>query len=158
SAASIIQVWRRCPSLEEHEGGPMRLSMSAVAAACLVLTGEFRACADDVARTVVEKAIKAMGGLEVLGQPLAAHYKMRGKIPLGPAGKEEFPFTGEVFTQPNGDFKYVFDLNANQLGIGFTMALVGEKGWRSVGGMLENLDDASLAELKLGRYYDRVTT
>jgi hypothetical protein len=89
---------------------------------------------------------------------MATHYKMRGKVPLGAAGKEDFAFTGEVFTQPNGDFKYVFDLNANQLGISFSMALIGNNGWRSVGGMLEDLDASSLAELKLGRYYDRVTS
>src|SRR5262249_16677376 len=83
---------------------------------------------------------------------------MRGKVPLGGAGKEDFAFTGEVFTQPNGDFKYVFELNANQLGISFVMALNGDKGWRSTGGMLEDLDDANLAEMKLGRYYDRVTS
>ncbi|HMF14702.1 MAG TPA: hypothetical protein VKE94_20440, partial [Gemmataceae bacterium] len=82
----------------------------------------------------------------------------RGKVPLGGAGKDEFDFSGEVFTQPNGDFKYSFNLNANQLGIRVTMGLVGEKGWRTVGDTLEEIDQASLAELKLGRYYDRITS
>src|SRR5262249_39086085 len=45
----------------------------------------------------------------------------------------------------------------NQLAFDITMALVGDKGWRNLSGMVEDLDEASLAEMKLGRYYDRVT-
>src|SRR5262245_11477789 len=109
----------------------MRLLFIAAAAAWLVLVATDNAAADDAARAVVEKALKAIGVEEVLARPMATHYKMRGKVPLGAAGKEDFAFTGEVFTQPNGDFKYMFELNANQLGISFAMALNGDKGWRS---------------------------
>jgi hypothetical protein len=83
---------------------------------------------------------------------------MRGKVPIGADAKDVFPFTGEVYTQPNSDFRYAFNLDANGATINITMALIGNKGWRSVGGMLEAVDDASMEEMKVGRHYDRVTS
>jgi hypothetical protein len=136
----------------------MRLLLVAVLAAVASLASRDRAVADDSPRVILEKALKAMGGEAFQARPFAVHYKVRGRIPLGAGAKDDFPFTGEVFTQPNSDFRYTFDLNANGTSINVTMALVGDKGWRSVAGMLETVDNASLDEMKLGRYYDRVTS
>jgi hypothetical protein len=133
----------------------MRLLLVAVLAA--VASAE-RTLADDSPRTILEKALKATGGEAFQGRPFAMHFKVRGRIPLGAGAKDDFPFTGEVFTQPNSDFRYTFDLNANGTSINVTMSLIGDKGWRSVAGMLETVDNASLDEMKLGRYYDRVTS
>src|SRR5262249_19565207 len=133
----------------------MRLLLVAVLAA--VASAE-RTLADDSPRTILEKALKATGGEVFQARPIAVHFKVRGRIPLGAGAKDDFPFTGEVFTQPNSDFRYTFDLNANGTSINVTMSLIGDKGWRSVAGMLETVDNASLDEMKLGRYYDRVTS
>jgi hypothetical protein len=133
----------------------MRPLLLAALVVGLVLRYGDRAVADDPPRVFLENAIKAMGGEELLGRPFATHFTMRGTVPLG--GKETYSLTGEVFIQPNGDYKYALDLNINQAPFNLTMALVGDNGWRSFSDMLEDLDAPNLAELKLGRYYDRVT-
>ena len=131
----------------------MRPLVPAALALSLILSLGRHSMAEDTPRAVLQKAVDAMGG-ESIG-PVATHYVLRGKLPFG--GKDDFTFTGEVFTQPNGDFKYTFEVGMGTT-IGVTMSLVGAKGWRSVGGKLEDLDEANLAEMKLGRYYDRVTS
>jgi hypothetical protein len=136
----------------------MRRFLVAVLAVVAGLTYLSTAVADDSPRTIVEKGLKSMGGEAFQARPFAVHFKMRGKVPLGAGAKDDFPFTGEVFTQPNSDFRYAFDLDANSATINITMSLVGNKGWRSVGGMLEAVDEASLEEMKIGRYYDQVTS
>jgi hypothetical protein len=136
----------------------MRPTISAALALGLVLASDRNSLADETPRAVLEKAVKAMGGEDAVSRPLATHYVMRGKVPFGVGGKDDFAFTGEIFTQPNGDFKYAFEIGNDRPAIRVTMALLGEKGWRNVSGMLEDLDEASLAEMKLGRYYDRVTS
>jgi hypothetical protein len=112
--------------------------------------------ADDTPQEIVQKAIRALGGEDRLGRQVATRYQLTGKLHVG--GTEDFAFTGEMFTQPNGDFKYTLDLKANNLSFGFTMVLVGDKGWRSVSGMVEDHDAATLEDMKRSRYYDRVTT
>jgi hypothetical protein len=136
----------------------MRPYLLAALTVSFLSTAGGRTIADDAPHNLLEKAIKAMGGEKIVARPMAVHYKMRGKVPLG--GKEEYAFTGEVFTQPNADFKYTFDLNANQEKINITMVLVGEKGWRisNMRDLIEDVDPAELAEMKIGRYYDRVTS
>jgi hypothetical protein len=131
----------------------MRPLVSAALALSLILASGRYSKAEDTPRAVLQRAVKAMGGGS--SGPVATHYLMRGKLPFG--GKEDFAFTGEVFTQPNGDFKYAFEVGVGTT-MSVTMSLVGAKGWRIVGGKLEDLDEANLAELKLGRYYDRVTS
>ncbi|HMF12562.1 MAG TPA: hypothetical protein VKE94_09660 [Gemmataceae bacterium] len=134
----------------------MRRSMLVAFSLVLLLITGAPSLAEETPRVLLEKAVKAMGGEGALSRPLATHYVMRGKIPFG--GKEDYAFTGEVFTQPNGDFKYAFAVGKEETAIRITMALVGEKGWRNVGGTLEDLDQSGLEEMKLGRYYDRVTS
>jgi hypothetical protein len=122
----------------------------------LSLTWPHRAAADDDARALVEKAVKALGGEEVLGRETASHVKMRGSLNV--AADQSFPFTGEVFMQPNGDFKYSLDLNFNGMAFPLVMVLTGDKGWRSFQGMVDDLDADSLADMKRSRHYDRVTS
>jgi hypothetical protein len=114
------------------------------------------AVADDTPQEIIQKAIRALGGEDRLGRQVATHYQLTGKLHVG--GTEDFAFTGEMFTQPNGDFKYTLDLKANNISFGFTMVLVGDKGWRSVSGMVEDHDAATLEDMKRSRYYDWVTT
>jgi hypothetical protein len=136
----------------------MRLLLAAVSAIVVVANGFEQAGADDAPRAILEKALKASGGGVFQERQPAVHYKMRGKIPLGVGAKEDMPFTGEVFTQPNSDFRYTIDLSVAGNPINVTMTLIGNKGRRIVAGSVEAVDEAGLEELKLGRYYDRVTS
>jgi hypothetical protein len=136
----------------------MRLLLTVVSAIVVSTTAPEKTGADDSPQAILERALKATGGGAFQDRPLAVHYKMRGKIPLGVGAKEDMPFTGEVFTQPNSDFRYTIDLNLPGNPISVSMSLIGNKGRRSLAGVLETVDEAGLEELKLGRYYDRVTS
>src|SRR5438552_6494252 len=133
---------------------PMRHLLPPTLALVLALAGWDRAFGDDPPRALVEKAIKAMGGEEVLARSLAIHYKMRGTISLG--GQDTVPVTGDIFVQPNGDFKW--EIKSTQPAFDIAMALVGDKAWNSIVGMFSDVDEGTLAELKFGRYHDRVKT
>jgi hypothetical protein len=130
-----------------------KLSLFALA---VLLTLSGRIVADDTPQAIIEKAVKALGGADVLARQSAVLVKMRGNFVF--AANQAAPFTGEVLTQPNGDFKYTLDLNLAGAPMGFTMVLTGDKGWRNFGGMIEDLDPVSLAEMKRSRHYDRVTS
>lgn len=128
---------------------------SLFALAVLLISGA-RSIAEETPQAIVEKAVKALGGEDLLARQSAVFVKMRGNFVF--AANQSTPFTGEVWTQPNGDFKYTLDLSIAGAPMGFTMVLTGDKGWRNFSGMIEDLDPASLAEMKRSRHYDRVTS
>jgi hypothetical protein len=125
------------------------------ALAVLLMSGG-RGIAEETPQAVIEKAVKALGGEDLLARQTAVLVKLRGNFHF--AANQTAPFTGEVLTQPNGDFKYTLDLAIGGAPMGFTMVLTGDKGWRNFSGMIEDLDPASLAEMKRSRHYDRVTS
>jgi hypothetical protein len=129
-----------------------------LSALVVLLATAGRSSADEAAQGILEKAVKALGGEAVLARQSAALIKLHGNFQFAP--NQTMPFTGEVMTQPNGDFKYTLDLTIGGMQMNFTMVLTGDKGWRNLGtpGMIEDLDPASLAEMKRSRYYDRVTS
>jgi hypothetical protein len=129
---------------------------SALYSLAVLLTLSGRNVADETPQAIIEKAVKALGGEELLARQTAVLVKMRGNFIF--AANQTAPFTGEVLTQPNGDFKYTLDLNIAGAPMGFTMVLTGDKGWRNFSGMIEDLDPTSLAEMKRSRHYDRVTS
>jgi hypothetical protein len=108
--------------------------------------------AQDDPRATVEKAVKALGGAEKLGQPLATHSKIKGTI----AQVGDTTFTGEFWAQ-GPDAKNVLHLEVGGQKITVTQVLRGDKGWLDLNGMPQELDAATLADMKTSAYHERVS-
>jgi hypothetical protein len=118
------------------------------------------AVAADEPRTLIEKAIKAQGGEEVLGRRVATQVAMKGSLHVG--GTESIAFTGVIFTQPEGTVKYTLNVTFADNKIGITQVIADDKGWRKIDGagqnQIEDLDEANLDEARQTRYFDRVVS
>jgi hypothetical protein len=104
------------------------------------------------ARAVIEKAVKAMGGLEKLAMKAASHRKSKGTFHT-----DGYTFTGESFSQPGG--KRRINLRGNVRDTHQTRTLVMEsdsKGWISYDGATYDLDPAFLDRIKKSAYADKV--
>jgi hypothetical protein len=110
----------------------------------LALTLAGRAAADADSQAVVEKAIKAHGGLDKLSKVKAAQSKMQGTIHLLGGIK----FTGETFYQEPNQFKTVLDMEIMGMNINQTVGMNGDKIWIQVMGKDIELDDKIKAGMK----------
>src|SRR5205823_4362500 len=77
------------------EAAMRKLLPALVAGLVLTPTEAARAQADE-ARAIVERAVKAMGGLDNLTRAKAAHCRSRGRYPV-----DGFAFTSESFSEPD---------------------------------------------------------
>ena len=109
--------------------------------------------AQDEARAVVAKAIKAQGGEERIAKIRAGRSKLKGT--LYDSGRE-IAFTGEeVFALPN-QFKTSLVVKTTPKGQNIVEAVDGDKGWISMEGQVEDADSESLARMKQQAYLSRV--
>jgi hypothetical protein len=107
--------------------------------------------ADDAAdaRAIVEKAIKAQGGLEKLSKFKAHSIKFKGDFHgMGQA----IPMTGEITTQGNDKVKLDAEVEAGGMKFRVINVLAGDKGWNKVGDMLMDLDKDQIAEAREQAY------
>src|SRR6516164_6558528 len=130
--------------------------LSALAAGLSLGWGE-RVAAADEPRALIEKAVKAQGGAELLGRRSASQCTMKGSLHVGGMS---FPFTGVILSQPGGALRYTMNLTVSGNQVGITQVINANKGWRKLSGVgdtrVEELDQNSLDEMKQSRYFDRV--
>jgi hypothetical protein len=95
-------------------------------------------------RAILEKAVKAHGGEQVLAKTTASHSRSQGKIHLSGG----LDFTAEEDVQLPDKFRSVVQLSAN--GMSFTVRQVfdGRKGWVEATGTTKELDDKEISEVK----------
>jgi len=112
--------------------------------------------AQDEARAIVDKAVKAMGGEEKLAKLRDMGATSKGKGTLHLLGG--IPFTMENAVQFPDKLKIVMDLSVNGMDITTIQVFNGEKFWLNVNGQsLDNLfDDKTLAEVKEQLYQERL--
>jgi pimeloyl-ACP methyl ester carboxylesterase len=101
--------------------------------------------AQEEARAIIAKGIKALGGEEKIDQVKAWRSKSKGTLSAGGA-----PFTQEVFVQLPQQFKEVFRLEA--LNHTVTTIWTGEGGWLDVNGDIKPLEGTTLAQIKEASY------
>jgi hypothetical protein len=111
-------------------------------------------------RALIERAVQAMGGAEVLNNKAAVSMKIKGEISLPgvPGDDTRIPFTGEVQTQNSGRNRTI--LKADFLGQTIEMIQVSDngKGWRSMNGEVSDLTKEELDNLRRDRHIERVSS
>jgi hypothetical protein len=130
----------------------MRTLFSLASAACLMVAASGRADEQADLQKIVDKAIKAHG------TPAAKHKatvsKMKGKFyGMG----EGIDFTADLKTQDPGQSRMDFSLEVMGQTFEFIQTMNGDKGWKSLGGNVEDLSKEELDEGKETIYAERLT-
>jgi hypothetical protein len=131
---------------------------SLVRACCLSVTAAVvvvpaRADEQTEARKVIDKAITAYGGAEVLAKH-ALTTKMKGKFyGLG----EAIEYTGTVYGHPPDRCRIELKMTVMDKPFRFIQAASGGKGWLSVNGMVQDMPKEVLAEFMEALYLQEVS-
>jgi hypothetical protein len=112
-------------------------------------------------RAVIEKAVKSVGGADLLSLGAAVHSKHKGTIRVGEL-KQEFTVQYESFTQDNGTCRMVFRLDMGGNG-GLQVEILQFRSpdgswYRSMDGQASKLAGDELPPLEMGLYMDRLTS
>jgi hypothetical protein len=117
----------------------------------LVLSPGPALLAADDPHAIIERAVKALGGLERIQQVKALYRRSRGSYP-----REGAVFTAETFSQDPGRLKIIHrssDPDAPSVRI---LVLEGEKGWTSWNGFVQDIDEQMQARFRRARHADKV--
>lgn len=121
-----------------------------LALALVVLSSTSSARAQDDPRALVQKAVKA-AGLDRSGPLPASHLRIKGTFAF-----DKSDFTGEIWTEPTGSFKNVFQIHVGGQGTTVAQALHEGKAWAATDGKVEPLDADTAADMKLSPYHERL--
>jgi hypothetical protein len=110
--------------------------------------------AQETAREIVERAVKAHGGMDRLAKVRADRVKVKGVVF---AGDEKHPVTVETFVQLPGQYKSVIQMTGKERQTTIVQAIDGDTSWVTLDGKPQTkVPAAALAELKAARYLDGV--
>ncbi len=134
----------------------MRGILTAATMVGLVLVAPRVARADDDAdmKALIEKAVKAHGGLEKLSKNKAVTSKFKGKFY---AMGEAIDYTAEIAVQGQTQMRFEISSEAGGMKITYINVLNGDKGWTSFNGKIEEMSKDALAEAKENVYADWVS-
>jgi hypothetical protein len=121
----------------------------------LAAAGAARADEKSEARAILDKAIKAMGGAEKLGQQKAVTFKGKGKFYGMGAGID---YTSDFAIQPPDKVRFKMDFEVNAMKITYASVFDGKQGWVKINDQTTALDKDGVAEAKEDRYAGRVET
>ena len=130
----------------------MRKLLLAACAAALFVGNAVAAPADDEARAIIERAIKAHGGFDRLSRVRADRVKCKGVLILN---DKETPFTSETTVQPPNQFRNVFELQGPRKAV-FVEILDGDKVLFSIDGQPQKVDDGLATEVRETMQLNRV--
>jgi hypothetical protein len=128
--------------------------INCVLATGLLLGSGRLSAADDDAKAVVDKAVKALGGADKLGAAKIVSWKTKGKIHRNDSDNE---FTSKVIAQGVERFRQEFNGEFNGNPVKGVTVLDGDKGWRKFGEEGSALEDAALANQKRLAYLQAVS-
>ncbi len=125
---------------------------SVLAGALLLGLGTAARAQQPEPRALIEKAIKAMGGLDKLNLKVAAYRKSKGTFHT-----DGFTFTGESFSETGNRRRITLRGTIKDVSATRTLVMVGDdKGWISYDGVTYDLDAAFLDRIRKSAYADRV--
>jgi hypothetical protein len=126
----------------------------------LALLGPSSVRAEEAApRAVIERAVKALGGEEVLKHRVGVRMKVKGKFFFSPDGPaQEFPLVGETLNQsgPRVRLSFHIDLLGNK--VDMVIVLDGANSWQSAYGRVQDLGPDERKSMGISSYTDRVTS
>jgi hypothetical protein len=114
--------------------------------------------AEEAPRAVIERAVKALGGEEVLKRRVGVRMKLKGKffLPDGPA--QAFPLEGETLTQPGPRSRLTFHIDVVGNKVDAVIVLDGANSWQSAYGRVQDLGPEERKSMSIFTYADRVTS
>ena len=101
--------------------------------------------ADDAAKAIVEKSVKAAGWDKRKSDNQT--WKDKGKFTM-PGAPESFPYEGEFHVSYPDKYRFSLTVKAGGQEIAMTATLNGDKGWEKANGQVRELKDEKLAYLK----------
>jgi hypothetical protein len=130
----------------------MRTILCAAGMAALLAAGP--AQAQETPRELIERAIKAHGGMDRLAKARADWVRVKGTLMVG---DKEAPFRGETTVQLPGQFKSVLEVSFDDHKTTVVQTLNGETAWVTIDGQPQaKIPAAALAEMKGVMHLDRV--
>jgi len=124
----------------------MRNFLSAVVVlAILAGSSEYVRADDSQAKAIVDKAIQAAGGEEVLKKYAAVTSKMKGTVH---AMGMDIEFTADVAAQGSNQQKVVLEFTIEGMKFTLTQVLNKDKGWTKLNEMVTDLDGDKLTEVR----------
>ncbi|HEV8058882.1 MAG TPA: hypothetical protein VGP68_03365 [Gemmataceae bacterium] len=123
----------------------MRACLMKVVAVGILLAGSSWARAQDDAKAILDKAVKAHGGAEKLGKVKAQQTKAKGSVET-PMGLLEF--NQESTIQHPDKIKEIVHVNINGMQISITTIYNGKEGWINVAGQTMALEGDMLEAIK----------
>ncbi len=106
---------------------------------------------DDDARAVVEKAIKAQGGVDKVAKLRVMRIKAEGTIELVP-GQPAVPFVIEDWWQMPDRYKTTSRFELGGKKVSQTQVIDGEVGWMQFDGMTQDMPKEAVAEMREQKY------
>lgn len=132
----------------------MRLLLMLVFALGLLLGTAGEGRAQEAARGILEKAVKAHRETEELTRSLAVWKKIKGALFF----EGGIVNSGESFVQPEGVFKYELSLDIKNVQTSVTAVFNGTQGWIQINGELHEADAQELEEMKTIARLNRIST
>lgn len=117
----------------------MRTTLAVAALSIMVLAGSSKAADDSAA--VVDKAVEALGGKEKLAAAKAMTWSRKGKITINGT---ESAFTSRSTFQSHDRRRAEFNIDLGGNPVEVVVVVNGDKGWRQVNGMTEELSGEEL--------------
>lgn len=119
--------------------------LCALAVVSWILAAAGRAEAQDDARAVIDKAIKAYGGEEKLAKFKAESWKAKGTIQLGGA---KLPYNAEYFFQQPDKYRFVMGMEFGGQKFELTAVLNGDKAWEKAMDQVQEMAKEKLTEFR----------
>jgi hypothetical protein len=122
-------------------------------AACLLLVPFQRACAQNDAKALIEKAIKAHGGEGPLAKLEKVRVKSKGSLEIMGAGVN---FTSEITYQLPNKYKNKMTVDLGGMKVNMTQVLNGNKAWIEGMGMTMDIEGEQLKAIQEEGYANTV--
>lgn len=107
-------------------------------------------------RILLERAVKAHGGVEALKQRVAVHIKIKGQFHNVGGGLGGFPIQGEMW-EFGSRGRIHFQMGDGDGKLELTLVLDGDKSWCGINGQVQPLGKNDLDSLRISEHVDRVT-
>jgi hypothetical protein len=113
--------------------------------------------AEEAPRAVIERAVKALGGEELLKRRVGVRMKLKGKFFLPDGPGQEFPLEGETLTQPGPRVRLTFHVDVLGNKVDAVIVLDGANSWQRTYGRVQDLGPEERRTMGVSSYADRVT-